>query len=130
MQHERHSLGRRKGVEDDLHRPGRPVGEECVGLRVDRWGIGRSLAGGLRPGPSLAQVVQTQPRHDGGQPGGQVVDVVGAGEPQPGLLHDVVSIGIRPEYPGGDPGQPGSLGVEFRRVVAGHILLTYAAIGM
>ena len=138
VQDERRSLRRRQCVEDDLHCPAHPLGEQDAGLGVDRCGIGGCLGLGLRPGTSLAQVVQAQPRHDGRQPGGQVVDVVGAGEPQPGLLQHVVRIGLRAEYPAGDRGQPGALGVEvdhvhchiLQHVHRGHILLTCAAAGM
>ena len=42
----------------------------------------------------------------------------------------VVRIGLRPEYPGGDRGQPGPLGVEFGHFHRGHIMLTSAALGM
>ena len=119
MQHERRSLGRRQGVEDDLHRPAHRLGQQRVGLRVDRSRVGTCLGLGLGPGPALAQVVQAQPRHDRRQPGGQVVDVVGAGEPQPGLLHHVVRIGLRPQYPAGNRSQPGTLGVEVGHVHSG-----------
>ena len=106
------------------------LGEQRVGLRVDRRGVGGCLGLGIGPGASLAEVVQAQPRHDGRQPGGQVVDVFDAGEPQPGLLHHVVRIGLRPEYPAGDRSQPGSFGVEFGHIHDGHIILTRAASGM
>ena len=130
VQDERRPLGRRQGVEDDLHRVARLLGEQRVGLRVDRCGVGGRLGLGHRPGASLAQLVEAQPRHDGRQPGGQVVDVVGAGEPKPGLLQHVVRIGLRPEYPDGDRGQPGPLGVEVGHFHRGHIMLTWAAPGM
>jgi hypothetical protein len=134
VEHECRSLGRRQGVENDLHRPAHPVGEQRVGLRVHRYRAGGCLGLGFRSGTSLAEVVQAQPGYDGRQPGGQVVDVVGAREPQPGLLQDVVRIGLRPEYPVGDRSQPRPLGVEVSHVHGGqgidHVLLTYAAAGM
>ena len=122
VEHERRSLGRDQVVEDDLDRPARPLGQERVRFRVDRRDLGGNLGFGIRPGPSLAQVVQAQPRHDGRQPRGQVVDVAGPGKPQPGLLKHVIRIGVGSEYPAGDRDQAGPLGVEVGHVHAGHIL--------
>ena len=61
-------------------------------------GSAEAGSGGARAS-ALAQrrarrLVQDKPRHDGREPGRQVVDAVGAGEPNPGLLHDVVRIGL------------------------------------
>src|SRR5699024_1898613 len=48
---------------------------------------------GLGHGRSAAQPVQAQPGGDGGQPGGEVLDVlVRALQPQPGLLDDVLRL--------------------------------------
>jgi hypothetical protein len=114
----------------DLHGVAHPLGEERVGLGVSGRYVGASLGLSHRPGTSLPQLVKAQPRHDGRQPGGQVVDVFGAGEPKPGLLQHVVRIGFRAEYPGGDRSQPGPLGVEPGHFHFGHIILTWAAPGM
>ena len=69
-------------------------------------------------------MVKTQPSHDSGEPGGEVVDGVDASKPQPSLLKDVIRIGRRPEYPGGQRDQPGPLDVEISPVHPGHTLLT------
>jgi AhpD family alkylhydroperoxidase len=79
------------------------------------------LRGG--PGPALAQMVQAQPRGDGGQPRRRVLDVGGLGQPQPGLLHHVLGVGRRTENARGDRGQPRSLSLEVRCVHGGHIPL-------
>ena len=130
VQDERRSLGRRQGVEDDLHGVAHLLGEQRVGLRVGRCGVGGPAGLGHGPGTALAQLVEAQSCHHGRQPGGQVVDAVGAGKPKPGLLHHVVGIGLRPEYPNGDRSQPRALGVEFGGFHRGHMMLTWAARGM
>jgi hypothetical protein len=95
VQDERRPLGRRQGVEDDLHRVIHPFGEQRLGLRVDWRGLGDGrLCLGYRPGTPLAQMVQAQPGDDGCQPGGRVVDGFGTGEPKPWLLQYVVRVGI------------------------------------
>ena len=130
VQDERGSFGRHQRVEDDLHRVAHPVGQQRVGFRVYRCGVGGCLGLGHRSGTSLAQLVKAQPRDDGRQPGRQVLDVVGPGEPKPGLLQHVVRIGLRPEYPDGKRSQPGPLGIEVGHFHRGHIILTWAALGM
>jgi len=125
VQDERSPLGRRQGIEDDLHRVARLLSEQRVGLRVIRSMVVGHLGFDHQPGPPFAKLVEAEPRHDGCEPGGQVIDGVGAREPKPGFLKDVVRIGLRPEYPDGDGGQTGPLDFEmichFHR---GHTILT------
>jgi hypothetical protein len=39
-------------------------------------------------------MVKAQARHDSGEPCREVVDDAGAGEPKPGLLKDILGIGL------------------------------------
>jgi hypothetical protein len=74
-----------------------------------------------------AQHVQADPRDDRGEPRPQVLDVgvLGAAEPQPGLLHGVVGLVHRAEHPVGHSPQLGPVGLEPLRqpvaLVHGHI---------
>jgi hypothetical protein len=102
VQDERRPLGWRQGVQYHLQRVARLLSEQHVGFRVRRSNVGRYIGLGHRPGTSLAKLVKAQPSDNGREPGGRVVDIEGTGESEPGLLQDVVGIGLRPEDPGGD----------------------------
>jgi hypothetical protein len=75
-------------------------------------------------------MVKAKSRHDGCEPGGEVIDGVRARESKPGFLKDVVRIGLRPKYPDGDCGQPGPLGVKICQFHRGHTLLTHGTFRM
>jgi hypothetical protein len=70
-------------------------------------------------------MVKAKPRHDGREPGGEVIDRCRARESKPGFLKYVVCIGFRPKYPDGDCSQPGPLGVKIWQFHGVHTLLTH-----
>jgi hypothetical protein len=101
-------LGRGQRVENDKQRETDRVGQQRMLGRIVRDGgdhrvrhvhVERVLAA-RRPG---TQHVEADAGYDGGQPCAQIPHVagVGAGQPQPGLLHRVVRLGKRAEHPVG-----------------------------
>jgi hypothetical protein len=114
------AFGRGEGVEHHHQRRADRVGQQDrdlriidVGLAVQRpdHRVGQRLLPAAPPGP---QHLQAFPGHDRGQPPGQVLDLggVGAAEPQPGILHRVVGLGLGAEHPIGHRPQVGSLLLE------------------
>ena len=126
-------------VEDVLEHVGEPLGGgervEDDGHRLaDRVGELRLVLGGRRPvdevglvGPGLlatrrtaAEHVQADPRHHGGQPAGEVLDLlaplsgpcVGADQADPGLLDGVVGGGVAAEHPQRHRAKSRPLGLE------------------
>lgn len=79
MQHKGRSLAGNKGVKDDLHRVAYLLGKKRVGLRVGGCRVDGRLSLDLQSRTLLTQVIKAQPRDDCRQPGGQFVNVVGAG---------------------------------------------------
>ena len=101
VQDERQPLGGRERVQHDQQRGPDRVGQHRLALRP---GLGRdALVGRERLLPARgprAQHVQAHPRDDRREPSPQVVHAVdvGAGQPQPRLLHGVVGLGARAEH--------------------------------
>ncbi|SLH03084.1 Uncharacterised protein [Mycobacteroides abscessus subsp. abscessus] len=79
------------------------------------------LEGLLVAGLAGAQHIQADPAHHGGQPAAEIIDIagIGAGQPQPRLLHGIVGIGERAEHPVGDRPQMGAVLFE----TVGQVLL-------
>ena len=102
---------RRERLEHDEQREADRVREQRLLLGVDplvgaddrvgQPGVGRLL----RPGAARPQDVQADAPDHGRQPAAEVLDraLVGAGEPQPGLLHCVLALVDPAEHPVGDP---------------------------
>jgi hypothetical protein len=115
VQHEGEPFGRVEGVEHDQQGQPDGVGQHrlALGIVVGFERAGR-LQRRLRARTPRAQHVQADAADDGGQPGGQVVDVVGVGpaQPQPRLLHGVVGLGSRAEHPVRHRREPGPVGLE------------------
>lgn len=118
MEHERHPLARRQPFEHDEQRRADRVGQDRLLLGAGiaaRW-FGRCLfiKGLFGPRPARSQPVKADARHNGRQPGTEVVDGLGIGalKSQPRLLDRVLGFGVGPEQPVGERVQPGSVGLE------------------
>jgi len=120
VQHEGEPLGRVQRLEYDQQRKTHRVGEDALLGRIDPVAglddrVGHAHAQRvLAPGSPRAQHVQALPRHDRGEPAGDVVHVLarGARDSQPSLLHRVLGLGERAQHPVGQRLQPGSLLLE------------------
>ena len=97
MQYEREPLRRFERLEDHEECEPDRVGAHRIGFRIavgasDNW-IGNVHVQGVLParGPR-PQHVQAHPRHDGRQPGAQVLDAtdIGPAEPNPAFLNRIV----------------------------------------
>ena len=122
VQHERQPLGRRQGVQHHEQRHSHRVGQHRLVLGIDFADriddgirhLGDEFFGG--PRPAAAQRVQADPCHHCGQPGVEVgylagILAVAAAQPQPGLLHGVLSVVDRAQHAVGHRSQmrPGRL---------------------
>jgi hypothetical protein len=117
MEDEGQALGRRQRVEHHEERGAHGVGQDRLVLRrVDDERRRRCAVafGQCLPSRAGPQHVERDAGHDRRQPAAQVVDAVArcAGQPDPRLLHRVVSLTRRAEHPVGDGPQVGPVGVE------------------
>ena len=105
VQHERETLGGRQRLEHDEQRQPDGVGQQRLVLGIDavraaddRLGDADRVERILAPRAPRLQLVQADPRDDGGEPAAEVLDRVGVGavEPQPGLLDGVVGLRCDP----------------------------------
>ena len=116
VQHERDALLGRQALEHRLQGDADGVGQRNVVGWVGR-GL-RHLDVGMRDGGTCSQPVQAQPGGHGRQPRGQALDVgVSPIQPEPGLLHYVLGLGMVGEYPAGDAEKARSFHLEDLRTV-------------
>ncbi len=123
MEDQREALGGGEGVEDDEQGEADRVGEEGLVLGVEAalgvdHRVGQADVQGLFAAPGAgAEQVQADAGGDGGEPAGEVRDVVGVGAfgAEPGLLERIVGFAEGAEHAVGEGAQARALRFEARR---------------
>ena len=119
VQHEGEALGRRQPLQHDEEREADGIGKRRlfihpggrIGvLRLARLAVDRVFAAAQ----ARAQHVEADAADHGGEPTGGIVDAVPARalQPQPGLLHRILGLGVRAQHAIGHGMKPSPLGLE------------------
>lgn len=105
------------GANDDLERIGR---QRSPGRDVacGDYGLWKPLSDiRFPPRSSRFQPVETDPRHDRGEPGSKILDGLGVGrrEPDPTFLYRILGVGDTARHPVADCQQMGAMGLKVLR---------------